>query len=121
MLGEKQSHQKENISLKKYRTKRKLHERDYLMTLDNEPRSYSLVNTKIKVEKQKYTDHLDFIMQTHDPQSRQSWESIATTTDSSFRNDKAVDMNYERDMVEKHYSHQNSYLNRMMFGKSVEL
>ena len=123
--------QKENLL---YRVKRKFHERELtnsaFQTNVNNYNNVLRKHSKFKIDKNKYEDNIDFIKvypksyptelvnySRHNNKLNNFTLQNQEITTKIECNQGKFDMELEKKRIEKHYSTQNNYLNKMMFNK----
>ena len=123
---------KENI--KKYRLKRKLGERNNSFYDENNDFNIKKLKTKFKIARDQYISNLEFVFtkKVMSAQNSKLYEKISSNYNlpvksqninhsqfvNNFGNDSngGINMDLEKNLVEKHYSLKNNFLNKMMFN-----
>ena len=127
MLNDRNSKISRKENCRSYRVKRKLHERDQLFSIELDNINIIKIHTKFKTDKHQYQDNLHLFcvrneLVINENNSLQNNINYNSTIEENKKNknmnsNNVVDMELERNLVERHYSSQNSYLNGMMFDK----
>jgi len=104
---------------KKYRVKRKLNERDNINILEKDDVNILKIKTKFKTDKHSYIDNIDYLCIKDNNSQRLSETNNSICTEATLEQasyvNSVINMELEKNLVEKHCSSQNNLLNKMMF------